>query len=71
MNRQEFMAWYQMKAGEKPSAVRENIDKLGYYPNFQRKIDASTLNFENDSRIIKDDKLLARSKISAQEEVFD
>jgi hypothetical protein len=40
MNRQEFMAWYKMKAGEKPSAVRENIANLGYYPNFQRKIDA-------------------------------
>lgn len=60
-----------MKAVEKPQVVRDNIAKLGYYPNFQRKIDALTLNFENDSRIVKDEKSLARSKISAQEEVFD
>ena len=71
MTREEFMSWYTMKAEEKPSVVRDNLNKLGYYPNFKRKIDPLSLNFENDTRIIKDEKVLARSKISAQEEVFD
>ena len=67
ITRGEFLKWYQERSEARPELVRSNLIEYGYYPNYQKKLDPSTLTYDNDSRITRDSKSLPRSKISTNE----
>jgi hypothetical protein len=71
ITRGEFVKWYQERSEARPELVRSNLSEYGYYPNYQRKLDPSSLTYDNDARITRDSKSLPRSKISTNEQIFE
>ena len=69
--RGEFLSWYQERAEARPELVRSNLLEYGYYANYQKKLDQSTLTYDNDTRITRDSNSLPRSKISTNEQIFE
>ena len=71
ITRDEFLKWYQERSEARHELVRSNLLEYGYYANYQKKLDPSTLTYDNDTRITRDSKSLPRSKISTNEQIFE
>ena len=58
------MNFYEEQAKNKPDAVKNNLNFRGIQSDLKEKLDLNNLNWDNDKRIIKDEKVLPRYKLS-------
>jgi hypothetical protein len=60
----EFMKFYEDQAKSNPQVVRSNLNSRGIQSDLKEKIDLMNVNWDNDKRIIKNEVILPRFKLS-------
>jgi len=67
---QELLEFYADKAKNREEVVRQNLLHQGIRSDLKPKIDYSSLTWESDTRIVRDESILPRAKLSSNHELF-
>lgn len=67
----ELQAFYQDQAVAKDEVVRQNLSHQGIGPDLKPLVDWNSLTLETDSRVVRDEAVLPRSKLSRSHELFE
>ena len=67
---EELLFFYQEKASNTDEVVRQNLHHQGIGNDLKPRIDVDGLTSETDERIVKDDSVLPRAKLSSNNQYF-
>jgi hypothetical protein len=68
---EELLEFYADKARNREEVVRQNLLHQGIRSDLRPKIDYSSLTSQSDTRIVRDESILPRAKLSSNHELFD
>ena len=68
---EELLGFYAEKAKNREEVVRQNLLHQGIWGDLKPKIDYNSLTWESDTRIVRDESILPRAKLSSNHELFD
>ena len=68
---EELLEFYAEKARNREEVVRQNLLHQGIRSDLKPKIDYSSLTSQSDTRIVRDESILPRAKLSSNHELFD
>lgn len=68
---EELISFFVERAKSKDALVEQNLRHQGIGPDLKPSVDYQNLNWENDSRVVADDAVLPRARLSQNLEAFD